>query len=93
MQILDFFPLKIINLKDFKWHFICAQGVFYKQGAVMPIGPVLRSTTGIKIESNDPGSRKVTIKRARALCSHYQAIKSVIRSVYISACPYNIRVR
>ena len=50
------------------------------QGAVAPIGPLLtspcRSATRITIESNDQGSRKVTSKQSRVLCSHYQVIKS-----------------
>ena len=72
------------------------------QGAVTPIGPVLtcRLATRITMESNNQGSRKVTSKQSRVLCSHYQVIKSdqewfsVIKvcSVYISARLYNMCV-
>ena len=45
---------------------------------VMPIGPVLRSATKIRLESNNQGSRKFTIKQSEVLCSHYQAINCFV---------------
>ena len=59
-----------------------------RQGAVTPIGPVLRSMIRITIESNNQDSRKVTIKRPRVLCSCYQNDQKRFSTVkvYVNQC-------
>ena len=78
-------------MRNFVFSWSCGVTKILRQGTVIPMEPVLRSMTRITIESNNQGSRKVTIKWSRVLCSHCQMTKSILaqlRSVYISARQY-----